>query len=90
MEWTRLVSFMVVLGGLATLWWQLNSRIDTLDSRIDGLDAKFDAKIDALDAKFDAKFDALNTLLTQNLIALNRDIGALRGTAQPPATPHGS
>lgn len=45
------------------MWWQLNSRIDTLD------------------AKFEVKFDALNKLLTDNLLALNREIGELKGAA---------
>ena len=56
------------------MWWRLNSRIDTLD-------AKFATKFATLGAKFDAKFDALNTLLTDNLLALNRDIGELKGAA---------
>ena len=34
-------------------------------------------RIDALDAKI----DRLNTLLTDNLIALNRDIGELKGAS---------
>ena len=76
MNWIDLVPFLVVLGGLGTMWWRLNSRIDTLDGRIDGLDAKFDAK-----------FDALNKLLTDNLIALNRDIGELKGAAHTHTTP---
>ena len=52
------------------MWWRLNGRIDTLD-----------AKIGQIDAKFDAKFDALNKLLTDNLLALNRDIGELKGAS---------
>jgi hypothetical protein len=42
---------------------------------------RLNSRIDTLDAKFDAKFDALNKLLTDNLLALNRDIGELRGQA---------
>ena len=63
MDWTELAPFLVILGGLGTMWWRLNSRIDTLD------------------AKFDTKFDALNKLLTDNLLALNRDIGELKGAS---------
>ncbi len=63
MNWTELAPFLVILGGLGTMWWRLNSRIDTLD------------------AKFDTKFDALNKLLTDNLLALNRDIGELKGAS---------
>ena len=32
---------------------------DSLGLRIDGLDAKFDAKFEAMEAKFDAKFEAM-------------------------------
>ena len=70
MDWTELAPFIVILGVLGAMWWQLNSRIDTLD-----------AKIGQIDAKFDAKFDALNKLLTDNLLALNRDIGELKGAS---------
>ena len=38
-------------------------------------------RIDTLDAKIDAKFGALNKLLTDNLLALNREIGELKGAA---------
>ena len=70
MDWTELAPFVVVLGGLGAMWWRLNSRIDTLDT-----------KIGQIDAKFDAKFDALNKLLTDNLLAPNRDIGELKGAS---------
>ena len=70
MDWTELAPFIAVLGALGAMWWRLNSRIDTLD-----------AKIVQIDAKFDTKFDALNKLLTDNLLALNRDIGELKGAA---------
>ena len=70
MDWTELAPFIAVLGALGAMWWRLNGRIDTLD-----------AKIGQIDAKFDAKFDALNKLLTDNLLALNRDIGELKGTS---------
>ena len=70
MNWTELTPFIAVLGALGAMWWRLNGRIDTLD-----------AKIGQIDAKFDAKFDALNKLLTDNLLALNRDIGELKGAS---------
>ena len=70
MHWTELAPFLAVLGALGAMWWRLNTRIDTLD-----------AKIGQIDAKFDAKFDALNKLLTDNLLALNRDIGELKGAS---------
>ena len=74
MNWTEIAPFLAVLAALGAMWWRLNSRIDTLD-------AKVDAKFATLDAKFDAKFDALNKLLTDNLLALNRDIGELKGAS---------
>ena len=78
MNWTELAPFIAVLGAM---WWRLNGRIDTLDAKFDTKFATLDAKIGQIDAKFDAKFDALNKLLTDNLLALNRDIGELRGAA---------
>ena len=92
MNWTEIAPFLAVLAALGAMWWRLNSRIDTLDAKIGQidtkfdakfatLDAKFDAKFATLDAKFDAKFDALNKLLTDNLLALNRDIGELKGAS---------
>ena len=59
MDWKDLAPFLVVLGVLGGMWWQLNSRIDLLDAKIGGV----------------------NSVLTTNLIALNRDIGELRGQA---------
>ena len=81
MNWTELAPFIAVLGALGAMWWRLNGRIDTLDAKFDTKFATLDAKIGQIDAKFDAKFDALNKLLTDNLLALNRDIGELRGAA---------
>ena len=65
MEWTELAPSLAVLGALIAIWWRLNSRIDTLD----------------------AKIDRLNVLLTDNLIALNRDIGELKGASHTHTTP---
>lgn len=45
MDWAEIVPFIAVLGVLGAMWWRLNSRIDTLD------------------AKFDAKFDTLHEIL---------------------------
>jgi hypothetical protein len=81
MNWTELAPFIAVLGALGAMWWRLNGRIDTLDAKFDTKFATLDAKIGQIDAKFDAKFDALNKLLTDNLLALNRDIGELKGAA---------
>lgn len=81
MNWTELAPFIAVLGALGAMWWRLNGRIDTLDAKFDTKFATLDAKIGQIDAKFDAKFDALNKLLTDNLLALNREIGELKGAA---------
>ena len=82
MNWTELAPFIAVLGALGAMWWRLNGRIDTLDAKFDTKFATLDAKIGQIDAKFDAKFDALNKLLTDNLLALNREIGELKGAAR--------
>jgi len=37
MSWIDLVPFLVVLGGLGTVWWRLNSWIDRLDAKFDAL-----------------------------------------------------
>ncbi len=37
MGWIDLAPFLVVLGGLGTAWWRLNSRIDRLDAKFDAL-----------------------------------------------------
>ena len=42
---------------------------------------RLNSRIDTLAAKFDAKFDALNKLLTDTLLALNREIGELKGAS---------
>ncbi len=65
MEWTEIAPSLAVLGALIAIWWRLNGRIDTLD----------------------AKIDRLNALLTDNLIALNRDIGELKGASHTHTTP---
>ena len=61
MDWTEIAAVIVVLGGIGTVWWRLNSRIDRLET------------------KFDTKFDTLTKFLTENLIAINREIGELKG-----------
>lgn len=43
---------------------------------------RLNGRIDTLDAKI----DRLNTLLTDNLIALNRDIGELKGASHSHTT----
>ncbi len=50
---------------------------DTTNERIKALDTKIDTKIDTLDKKI----DALNKLLTENLIALNREVGEIKGAS---------
>ena len=94
MNWKDITT---IVGALVTLliavfsmWYHLDSKIET---RIGGLDTKFDAKFERIDMKFerldtkfdakferiDAKFDALNKLLTDNLLVMKGDIGELKG-----------
>ena len=57
----------------------VTGKVDTLDTKFEAKFERIDTKFDALDTKFDTKFDTLNTLLTENLIAINHDIGELKG-----------
>ena len=70
MNWTELVPFLVVMGGLGTMWWRLDSKIESrvgsVETRIGGIETRI---------------GRLEALLTDNLIALNRDIGELKGAS---------
>lgn len=77
---TTLVALIALVGGMATMWWQLDGKIDR---EIRALDARLTSRIDSLDHKI----DQLNILLTNNLIALNRDIGELQGQSHTHPTP---
>ena len=73
-EWLLALVGPVLMIGMLSLW-----------RYTDNTEAEFRTiteKVDTLDTKFDIKFDGLNKLLTENLIALNRDIGELKGQAQ--------
>ena len=76
MEWLNIGAYLTLLTGIGTVWWRLNSRIDTLDT-------KFERKFDQIDQKFDRKFDQINTLL----LSLSHDIGELKGAAHSHALP---
>lgn len=76
MDWTALAPFIALFGLVVAMWWRLDSKIE---HRVGSLETKLEARIGRLEA-----------LLTDNLIALNRDIGALKGashTHTPPPTP---
>ncbi len=87
MEWLDIGAYLTLLTGIGTVWWRLNSRIDTLDTKFerkfDQMDQKFEQKFDQLDQKFERKFDQINTLL----LSLSHDIGELKGTAHSHAPP---
>ena len=76
MEWLDIGAYLTLLTGIGTVWWRLNSRIDTLDM-------KFERTFDQIDQKFDRKFDQINTLL----LSLSHDIGELKGAAHSHASP---
>ena len=87
MEWLNIGAYLTLLTGIGTVWWRLNSRIDTLDTKFerkfDQMDRKFEQKFDQMDQKFDRKFDQINTLL----LSLSHDIGELKGAAHSHAPP---
>ena len=102
MDWKSLGVFATLLAVFVTMWWQLDRKIEyeisTLDSKLErgisALDSKLERKISALDSKIDRsisalerKIDQLTVLLTNNLIALNRDVGELKGTAHTHPSP---
>ena len=87
MEWLDIGAYLTLLTGIGTVWWRLNSRIDTLDTKFerkfDQMDRKFEQKFDQMDQKFERKFDQINTLL----LSLSHDIGELKGAAHSHAPP---
>ena len=85
MDWKNLGVFATLLAVFVTMWWQLDRKIEY---EISALDTKLEREISALDSKLDRaistldrKIDQLNTLLTNNLIALNRTVGELQGAS---------
>ena len=74
MDWKNLGVFATLLAVFVTMWWQLDRKIEY---EISALDSKLEREISTLDRKI----DQLNSLLTDNLIALNRDIGELQGAS---------
>ena len=94
MEWLDIGAYLTLLTGIGTVWWRLNSRIDTLDTKFerkfDQMDRKFEQKFDQLDQKFERKFDQINTKFDQIntlLLSLSHDIGELKGAAHSHAPP---
>ena len=87
MEWLDIGAYLTLLTGIGTVWWRLNSRIDTLDTKFerkfDQMDRKFEQKFDQMDQKFERKFDQINTLL----LSLSHDLGELKGAAHSHAPP---
>ena len=102
MDWKNLGVFATLLAVFVTMWWQLDRKIEyeisALDSKLEreisALDNKLDRSISALDSRLDRsigtldrKIDQLNSLLTNNLIALNRTVGELKGASHTHPTP---
>ena len=56
---------------------KIDTKIDGVTHRIDGLDQKFDARIDGLEQKFDAKFDAQARILEISLGAVEHRLTLL-------------
>ncbi|MCE2485346.1 MAG: hypothetical protein J4F42_07520 [Desulfurellaceae bacterium] len=78
MDWKNLATLLTVF---VTMWWQLDRKIEY---EISALDSKLDRSISTLDRKI----DQLNSLLTNNLIALTRTVGELKGASHiHPALP---
>ena len=75
MEWTVITPVLVNLGALATVWWQLDAkmekRLGQMDDRLD----KMDDRLNTMEAKFDAKFETIN----QTLMTVTHDVGELKG-----------
>jgi chromosome segregation ATPase len=55
--------------------WPLTARIDALDQKIDGVDARLTTKIDGLDRKI----DDLDSRLTTKFDSLRTEMGSLKG-----------
>ena len=80
MDWKNLGVFTTLLAVFVAMWWQLDRKIEY---EIGALDSKLDRSIRTLDRKI----DQLDTLLTNNLIALNRDLGELQGASYAHPSP---
>ena len=68
MEWTVIAPLLVNLGALATVWWQLDAKMEKRLGQVDD-------QLNKMDAKMDAKFEAVN----QTLMTLTHDVGELKG-----------
>ena len=66
----------MILFALGTMWWQLDSKMET---RIGSVEARI--------SSMETRIGQLETLLTENLIALNRDIGELKGASHTHTAP---
>ena len=67
-------ALIATLGIIIALWWHLDERIDR---EIHALDARLTSRIDALDLKI----DRLRESLTDEITALNLQVGELKGQA---------
>ena len=64
--WATAAPLIINLGALATVWWQLDSK---MEKKLGDIDRKFEA--------IDRKFDTINA----TLLTLTHDVGELKGQA---------
>lgn len=66
--WTTAAPLIINLGALATVWWQLDSK---MEKKLGDMDRKFEVKFEAIDRKFDT--------MNATLLTLTHDVGELKG-----------
>ena len=66
--WTTAAPLIINLGALATVWWQLDSK---MEKKLGDMDRKFESKFESIDRKFDT--------INSTLLTLTHDVGELKG-----------
>ena len=75
MDWTQIAPFVALFSVIVAMWWRLDSKIE---SRVGGVETRIGG--------IETRIGHLEALLTDNLIALNRDIGELKGASHTQMT----